>query len=558
LALKRLKNQRKLKNKHLKMNQLPNYIFITGGVFSGLGKGIATASIGKILQSRGFKITCIKIDPYINVDAGTLRPTEHGEVFVTEDGGETDEDLGHYERFLDINLSKENSITTGKIYSEVIKNEREGKYLGKTVEAIPHLTNEINRRIRDIGQQTGADFVLIEIGGTVGEYQNELYYRAARIMKNEGEQVLFCHLVYLPIPEHLGEMKTKPAQQSVEMLGRLGIQSDFIICRAKYSIDEKRKGKIATFCNVNKEDIISNPDLNYSYKLPIIFEEQNLGEKILKKFNLRAKEKDLTSWKEFATKLENSTKKIKIGIIGKYFDTGDFKLSDSYVSVIEAVKHTCAKNEAKAEILWIDSKDFEKDEKNLEILKDLQGIIIPGGFGKSGVEGKILAIKYARENNIPFLGLCYGFQLAVIEFARNVCKLENANSTEIDPKTPYPIIDFLPWQKELIQENKYGATMRLGGQIVKIKENTLAFKLYGKNQVVERFRHRYEISPNYVEILEKNGFLFSGSTPDGKIKQIGEMPHHKYFIGSQFHPEFTSRPLTPNPLFDGFIKACLF
>ena len=539
------------------MNQLPNYIFITGGVFSGLGKGIATASIGKILQSRGFKVTCIKIDPYINVDAGTLRPTEHGEVFVTEDGGETDEDLGHYERFLDINLSKENNITTGKIYGEVIKNEREGKYLGKTVEAIPHLTNEINRRIRDIGKQTGVDFVLIEIGGTVGEYQNEVYYRAARIMKNEGEQVLFCHLVYLPIPEHLGEMKTKPAQQSVEMLGRLGIQSDFIICRAKYAIDEKRKEKIATFCNVSKEDIISNPDLDYSYKLPIIFEEQNFGEKILKKFNLGGKEKDLTSWREFAAKLENSTKKIKIGIIGKYFDTGDFKLADSYVSVIEAVKHTCAKNEAKAEILWIDSKDFEKDEKNLEILKDIQGIIIPGGFGNSGVEGKILAIKYARENNIPFLGLCYGLQLAVVEFARNVCKLEKANSTEIDPKTPYPIIDFLPWQKKLIKENKYGATMRLGGQIVKIEEDTLAFKLYGKNEIVERFRHRYEISPDYVEILEKNGFLFSGSTSDGKIKQIGEISNHKYFIGTQFHPEFTSRPLKPNPLFDGFIKACL-
>jgi CTP synthase len=539
------------------MNQSPNYIFVSGGVFSGLGKGIATASIGKILQSRGFKVTCIKIDPYINVDAGTLRPTEHGEVFVTEDGGETDEDLGHYERFLDINLSKENNITTGKIYSEVIKNEREGKYLGKTVEAIPHLTDEIIRRIKNIDQQAGVDFVLIEIGGTVGEYQNELYYRVARIMKNESEKVLFCHLVYLPIPKHLGEMKTKPAQQSVEVLGRLGIQPDFIICRAERPLDEIRKEKIATFCNVNKEDIISNPDLDYSYQLPLIFEEQNLGEKILKKFNLETKEKDLTSWKEFAAKLENSTKKIKIGIIGKYFDTGDFKLADSYVSVIEAVKHASANNKVKAEILWLDSKDFERGEKNLEILKELQGIIIPGGFGKSGIEGKILAIKYARENNIPFLGLCYGLQLAVIEFARNVCQLKNANSTEIDPQTPYPVVDFLPWQKELIKENQYGATMRLGGQIVKIKENTLAFKLYGKNQVIERFRHRYEISPDYVEILEKNGFLFSGSTPDEKIKQIGEIPHHKYFIGTQFHPEFTSRPLRPNPLFDGFIKACL-
>ncbi|MGC8651382.1 MAG: glutamine hydrolyzing CTP synthase [Minisyncoccia bacterium] len=543
------------------MNQKPCYIFISGGVFSGLGKGIASASIGKILQFRGFKVSSIKIDPYINVDAGTLRPTEHGEVFVTTDGGETDEDLGHYERFLDLNLLKDNNITTGKIYGEVIQNEREGKYLGQTVEAIPHLTNEIKRKIKNIADKAKVDFLLIEIGGTVGEYQNELYYRAARIMQNEGEKVIFCHLVYLPIPEHLGEMKTKPAQQSVEMLGRLGIQPDFIIGRAKYPLDEKRKEKLSVFCNINKENIISDPDTDLSYKLPLVFEEQHLAEKILQKLNLKPKTKNLsnnfTNWKKFISKFEHSHKIVKIGIIGKYFATGDFKLADSYISVIEAIKHASINNKVKPEIFWIDSKDFEKDKKNLKLLKNLDGIIVPGGFGKSGVEGKILAIQYARENNLPFLGLCYGLQLAVIEFARNVCQLKGANSTEIEPQTPYPVIDFLPWQKELIKENKYGATMRLGGQTVKIKKGTLAAQLYKKPEVIERFRHRYEISPEYIDILEKNGFVFSGSTPDGKIKQIGELPHHKYFIGSQFHPEFTSRPLTPNPLFNGFLKACL-
>jgi CTP synthase len=536
---------------------MPYYIFVTGGVFSGLGKGIATASIGRILQSRGFKVTCIKIDPYLNIDAGTLRPTEHGEVFVTEDGGETDEDLGHYERFLDINLSKENNITTGKVYLSVIQKEREGKYLGKTVEVIPHLTDEIINRIKKVGKDDKADFVLIEIGGTVGEYQNELYYRAARIMKTQGEKVLFCHLVYLPIPDYLGEMKTKPAQQSVEMLGRLGIIPDFLICRAQYPVDDVRKEKLSVFCNLDKRDIISSPDLASVYELPIVFEEQKLGQRILEKLKIKERKKDLASWRRFLKKLKNPKKKIKIGIIGKYFDTGNFKLADSYVSVIEAVRHASAKNEVESEMVWIDSKDFERDKKNLKILDKLNGIIVPGGFGSSGVEGKILAIQYAREKNIPFLGLCYGLQLAVIEFARNVCKLEKANTTEVDPKTPYPVIDFLPWQKELIQKNQYGATMRLGGQKVKIKKGTLAFKLYRKTEVIERFRHRYEISPDYVETLEKFGFIFSGSTPDGTIKQIGELRNHKFFMGTQFHPEFTSRPLKPNPIFDGFIKACL-
>jgi CTP synthase len=494
----------------------------------------------------------------LNFDAGTLRPTEHGEVFVTEDGGETDEDLGHYERFLDINLTKDHNITTGKIYLSVIEKERKGEYLGKTVEVIPHVTDEIKGRIREIAKRDGADFVIVEIGGTVGEYQNEIYYRAARMMKNEGEKVIFVHVVYLPIPKHLGEMKTKPAQQSVELLGRLGIQPDFIVARAEKEIDEIRRKKLSIFCNVKEEDIISAPDMEFSYELPLCFEEQDFGNKILRKFGLNERKSHLEDWKEFVMKLKFSSKKVKIAIVGKYFDVGSFEVGDSYISVIEAIKHAAAKNEVKAEISWVNSKDFEKDERKIEMLREFDGIIVPGGFGASGVEGKILAIKFARENNIPFLGLCYGFQLAVVEFARNVCNLKNAHTTEVDPNTPYPVVDLLPWQKELLKENKYGATMRLGAHIVKIKRGTLAYELYQKEEIVERFRHRYEVNPVYIDLLEKNGFIFSGfSKKDENIAQIGELPSHKFFIGTQFHPEFTSRPLKPNPLFEGFVKACI-
>jgi CTP synthase len=503
-------------------------------------------------------VTCIKIDPYLNVDAGTLRPTEHGEVWVTEDGGEIDQDLGHYERFLDITLSKIHNITTGQIYGSVIEKERKGKYLGKTVEVIPHITNEIKRRIREIAKLSDADFVVIEIGGTVGEYQNEIYYRAARMMKSEGEKVIFAHVAYLPIPKHLGEMKTKPVQQSVEFLFRLGIQPDFIICRGEKWVDGPRKQKISLFCNVEEENIISSPDLEFVYELPLIFEKQEFGNKILKKFGLKQKVSDLKKWEEFVRKFKNAEQEVKIGIVGKYFDTGKFKLADSYISVIEAIKHAAVNNQVKPKIEWIDSKTFETNQNNLKVLKRFDGIIVPGGFGVSGVEGKILAIRFARENEIPFLGLCYGFQLVVVEFARNICKLKEAHTTEVNPNTPHPVVDLLPWQKEILAKSEYGATMRLGGQIVKIKPNTLAFKLYGKSEVVERFRHRYEINPTYVPILEKNGFVFSGeSKTEEGIMQIGELPNHKFFIGTQFHPEFTSRPLKPNPLFNGFIKACL-
>ena len=533
------------------------YIFITGGVISGLGKGIVTSSIGKMLQFRGFKVTACKIDPYINYDAGTLRPTEHGEVWVTEDGGEIDQDLGHYERFLDINIPKSHNITTGQVFYEVIKREREGKYLGQTVQPIPHVTDEIKRRIRKVAEEAKADFVLVEIGGTVGDYENVLFLEAARQMRLEGEEVLYVHVAYLPMPKSLGEMKTKAVQHSVRELGNFGIQPDFIIGRADTYLDDVRKKKIALFCNVNEEDVISDPEIENIYKLPLIFEEERFGDKILSKFGLPPIKPKNEEWKRFIKKVEEIKEVVKVGIVGKYFDIGKFRLPDSYVSVIEAIKHASWHNNRKPMIQWIDSKTFEDKKENLSVLKEVDGIIVPGGFGKTGIEGKIMAIQYARENNIPFLGLCLGLQLAVVEFARNVCGLKEANSTEINPDTPYPVIDLLPEQKEILKESRYGATMRLGGQLVKIKPGTLAYRLYKRSEVIERFRHRYEINPEYVGVLEAHGLIFSGMTPDNRIMQIGEIPKHKFFIGSQFHPEFTSRVLKPNPLFNGFIQACM-
>lgn len=539
-----------------------SYIFISGGVVSGLGKGITTSSIGLLLKSKGFNTTAIKIDPYINYDAGTLRPTEHGEVWVTEDGGEIDQDLGHYERFLNVNISKTHNITTGQVYGEVIRRERGGEYLGKTVQPIPHITDEIKRRIKNVAKDTKADFVLIEIGGVIGDYENILFLEAARQMKLEGESVLFVHVVYLPVVKSIGEAKTKPTQHSVRELRELGIQPDFIVCRAEFPIDEPRRDKIALFCNVDKDNIISNPDVKSIYVVPLNFENQDFGNKILKKFGLKERDSNLEEWKSFVEKMDSAEKKVKIGVVGKYFDIGDYKLPDSYVSVIEAIKHAAAANRVEAEIVWIDSKDFERDEKNLEMLKEVDGVIVPGGFGSSGVEGKIKAIQYVRENNIPYLGLCFGLQLAVVEFARHVCGLADAHSTEINENSPHPVIDFLPWQKGLIAKSKYGATMRLGGQTTRIKPNTLAHKLYGKEEVIERFRHRYEINPKYIELLEKSGFVFSGEadkrhTRGERVMQIGELPNHPFFIGSQFHPEFTSRPLRPNPLFKGFVEAAV-
>ena len=536
----------------------PYYIFITGGVLSGLGKGICTASIGKILQWMGFKVEAVKIDGYFNFDAGTLRPTEHGEVWVTHDGGEIDQDLGHYERFLDIEISKMNNITSGQIYWQVIKNEREGKYLGQTVQLIPHVTNEIKRRIREIADRSKADFVLVEIGGTVGDYENAVFIEAARQMRFDGDRVLYVHVTYVPIPPHLGEAKTKPTQHSVTMLRKAGIQPDFIIARSPKPLDDARKRKIAVFCNLSMEDVISSPDLEIVYELPLIFDKQRLGKKILEKFGLKSKEKKSENWRRYIVKIKNLKKKVRVAIVGKYFDVGDFTLADSYVSVIEAVKHAAWHNDVKPEMIWINSKEFEEDPSKLKILDNVDGVIVPGGFGASGVEGKIIAIKYARENNVPYLGLCLGLQLAVVEFARNVCGLKNANTTEIDPNTPYPVVDILPEQKEIMRESRYGATMRLGAYPAKLKQGTLVWELYGRKDVVyERHRHRYEVNPEYHKILQEHGLVFSGLSPDGRLVEFIELPGHKFFVATQAHPEFTSRFMKPNPLFNGFINALL-
>ncbi len=534
------------------------YIVITGGVLSGLGKGIVTASIGNLLTGQGYVVSPIKIDPYINIDAGTMRPTEHGEVFVTEDGGETDQDLGNYERFLDINVEKEHNITTGQVYQTVIQKERNLEYDGKCVEVIPHIPQEIQRRIENVAKIDSPDFVLIEIGGTIGDYQSVLFLEAVRQMKRERNNMIFVHVVYLPVPGNLGEMKTKPAQHSVRALMECGIQPDFLVARSEYAVDNVRKDKLALFCNVSKENVISAPDVKTIYKVPVVFEEQGFSGRILEMFGMKPKaSKSFDEWKQYINKIQGFEKKVSIGIIGKYFDIGDFSLEDSYISVIEAVKHASYSNNVMPEIHWVDSKEFEKDPSSIEKLKDFAGIIVPGGFGGSGVEGKIKAIRYVRENNIPYLGLCYGMQLAIVEFARDVCGMQGANTSEIDKNTKYPVIDILPEQEKNIKDSNYGGSMRLGAWPAVLKENSVVAGLYGRTDVQERHRHRYEVNPAYIRQLEEKGIVFSGQSPDRKLMEFIEVPGHKFFVATQAHPEFKSRLLKPHPLFNGFIRACL-
>jgi len=534
---------------------MANYIIVTGGVISGLGKGITTASIGKILQLHGYKVTAIKIDPYMNYDAGTLRPTEHGEVWVTEDGGEIDQDLGHYERFLDIDIPKCHNITTGQVYGAVIEKERQGKYLGKTVQPIPHVTDEIKERIRKPAKENDWDFVLVEIGGTVGDYENVLFLEAVRQMKLEDEKILYVHVTYVPVLDALGEAKTKPTQHSVKLLREIGIQPDFVITRSEKPLDDVRREKIALFCNMRQEDVISDSNVDNVYAVTLLFEKQDLCKKILKKLNLRKEHNDFEGWAKFIKKIRTLKNPVLIGIVGKYFDIGTSQLSDSYISVIEAVKHAAWNNNLRPDIRWIDSKLFEKNPRRLSMLDKLDGIIVPGGFGSSGMEGKIETIRYAREHNIPYLGLCLGMQLAIVEFARNVCNMKGAHTTEVDKNTPYPVIDFIPDQVKIVQESRYGATMRLGAYPAIMKEGTIIQKLYGENKVFERHRHRYEVNPKYVEELEKCGLVFSGRSPDGILMEFMELPSHPYFVGTQAHPEFKSRPMKPAPMFDGLIKA---
>lgn len=536
---------------------------------SGIGKGITTASIGKILQSRGFEVTAIKIDPYINVDAGTMNPIEHGEVFVTDDGAECDQDIGNYERFLNRNILDSNYMTTGRVYQTVINRERNLEYEGKCVEVVPHIPEEVIRRIQRAARNAEADIVMIEIGGTVGEYQNMLFLEAARLLKlRHPNDVVFILVSYLPVPKMIGEMKTKPTQHAVRTLNSAGIQPDFVIARSSYQLDEPRKKKIATFCNIAKENIISAPDIKTIYEVPLNFEKDHLSLKIAEKLKLKPKEKDLKKWNRLVKVIKNSPKKIDIAIVGKYFATGDFTLSDSYISVIEAIKHACWHFKIDPEIHWLDSFIYERNSFKLKELSQMNGIIIPGGFGVRGVNGKIKAIQYIRKNKIPFLGLCLGMQLAVIEFAANACKLKNASSTEfVSAKggnggsairhTPYPVIDIMSDQKDTLGKGKYGATMRLGAYNCRLVKNSLSSRAYGKIMISERHRHRYELNNEYREILEKNGLLMAGINPEKDLVEIIELPGHPFFVATQFHPEFKSRPLNPHPLFREFINAAI-
>ncbi|MBZ9569388.1 CTP synthase [Patescibacteria group bacterium] len=541
---------------------MARYIFVAGGVMSGIGKGVATASIGRILQSKGFKVTATKIDPYINVDAGTMNPIEHGEIFVTKDGVECDQDMGNYERFLDENLTTDNYITTGRVYQAVINRERNLEYRGRCVEVVPDIPNEVISRIKKAARKTKADFVLIEIGGTVGEYQNMLFLEAARMMKlQRPKDVLFILVSYLPIPEMIGEMKTKPTQNAVRLLNDAGIQPDIILGRSKVPLDEPRKRKISIFCNVLKEDIISAPDVQSIYEVPINFEKENLGNRVLKKFDLRPRKSNLKDWKALVRIIKTAKKIVKVGMVGKYFKTGKFTLMDSYISIIEAIKHASWFHKRIPEIHWLSAEKYERDPKKLQELKKYDGIIVPGGFGRRGVEGKIKAIEYCRKKKIPFLGLCLGMQLAVVEFARNVCGLKNANSTEFKPARTLldaNVIDVMPEQKALLKEKKYGGTMRLGEYKCELKRDTLSWKSYGKkNYIFERHRHRYELNNQFREILERKGLQMAGLNPERDLVEIIELKNHPFFVATQFHPEFKSGPLKPHPLFREFIKACI-
>jgi CTP synthase len=545
--------------KKKKKRMSTKYIFVVGGVMSGVGKGIATASIGRILQSKGFNVSAIKVDPYINVDAGTMNPIEHGEVFVTEDGDETDQDVGNYERFLNKNVYRENYMTTGRVYQAVIQKERNLEYGGKCVQVVPHIPIEVRQRIEKAVKKSGAEIMVIEIGGTVGEYENLLFLEAARYMHLEKpEDVLFIMVSYLPIPAKLGEMKTKPTQHAVRNLNGAGIQPDFIIARSRVGIDEPRRKKLAIFCNVAKDDVISAPDVKSIYDIPLNFEKDGLGDNILKKFGLKPRQKDLKEWRAMVTAAQAAIKEINIGIVGKYFSTGDFTLADSYISVIEAIRHACITNKCKPKLSWINAEEVEK--KGTTILKQYDGIIVPQGWGSRGSEGKIKTIKYCREKNVPYFGLCYGMQMAVIEFARNILKLKDANSEEVDFKTKYPVIHIMPGQKELLAQKQYGGTIRLGGWPCKIKEGThlaKAYAKYGKKGTVsERHRHRYEFNNAFREQYEKAGLTICGTSPDGKIVEAVEITKHPFFIGTQFHPEYISRPLDPHPLFVEFIRVC--
>ncbi len=530
---------------------MTKYIFITGGVISSLGKGIASASIGKILESRGIKVTLMKLDPYINVDPGTMNPYQHGEVYVTDDGAETDLDLGHYERFISASMTKFNNSTTGQVYNSVISRERRGDYLGKTIQVIPHITNEIKDRIKKVAEVSAAEVVMIEVGGTVGDIESLPFLEAARQFRSDmgQENVLYIHLTLVPYIKCADEIKTKPTQHSVGTLREIGILPDILICRTEKPLSNEIKEKISLFCNVSKENVIENKDVESIYQLPLVFKNQVLDEIILSHFKLIRKSSDLKDWEiNVVDKVINPSNQVTIAFVGKYIG-----LQDAYKSIYESLVHAGICNDAKVNIKKIDSEDIEKEGAD-KFLDGVYGILVPGGFGARGVEGKIKAIKYARENNIPYLGLCLGMQTAVIEFARNVCALKGANTTEINPKVKYPVISLLAEQEKI---KDMGGTMRLGAYPCKIKKGTKAFQAYGRELIHERHRHRYEFNNKYREMFESKGMVFSGIYPNKNLVEIVELKNHPFFVAVQFHPEFKSKPDKAHPLFRDFIKSAL-
>ncbi|RDU37465.1 CTP synthase [Neobacillus piezotolerans] len=529
---------------------MTKYVFVTGGVVSSLGKGIVAASLGRLLKNRGLDVFIQKFDPYINVDPGTMSPYQHGEVYVTGDGAETDLDLGHYERFIDINLTKNSNVTTGKIYSTVLKKERRGDYLGGTVQVIPHITNEIKDRVFRAGHETNADVVITEIGGTVGDIESLPFLEAIRQIKSDigHENVMYIHCTLIPYIKAAGEMKTKPTQHSVKELRSLGIQPNVIVVRTEMPVSQDMKDKIALFCDINKEAVIECRDAETLYSVPLALQEQDLDQIVCDHLKLQCTEADMTEWKALVEKVTHLSEKTKIALVGKYVE-----LQDAYISVVEALKHAGYAFDADIDIKWVNAEEVS-EENVAELLGDVNGVLVPGGFGDRGIEGKIAAIRFARENKVPFLGICLGMQLATVEYARNVLGLKDAHSAEIDPSTTNPIIDLLPEQKDV---EDLGGTLRLGLYPCKLVEGTKVFEAYGEKVVYERHRHRYEFNNHYRHDMEQAGFVFSGTSPDGRLIETIEVKDHPWFVASQFHPEFLSRPTRPQPLFRDFIHASL-
>ena len=527
------------------------YIFVTGGVLSSVGKGILTSSIGKMLQARGLKPTVVKIDPYVNIDAGTMNPYMHGEVFVTDDGGETDLDLGWYERFLDLSLKQENNLTTGTIFRSVIEKERHGDFLGRCVQIVPHVTNEIKNRIKKAAKMVNAEIVLTEVGGTVGDIEGLPFLEAIRQMRvEEGyENTLYVHVALVPILDVTGEMKTKPLQHSVNELRRIGIQPDTIVARSPKMIDAEALRKIALFGTIPESAVFCSYNAETVYQVPLILDKQGMGDFVCQRLGLSCEGKDFSKWQEFVNGMVNPTYEVKIALVGKYAG-----LSDSYVSMTEALRHGGAACNTKVCISYLEAEKFEREPECIQSLSNFDGIFVPYGFGPRGTEGKIAAVKYAREHDIPFLGICYGFQIAVIEFARNVAGLKDANSSEINPDTPYPVIDLMPEQRGI--EIK-GATMRLGAHKVMLQKGSLANSLFGGEEIHERHRHRFEVNLDYIDPLKSNGLCFTGKSSDGRRMETLELPNKHFFFASQFHGEFRSRPGRPSPEYAGFIQACI-